>query len=109
MDEPAILPPQPVVVKDERRRSIFISSQSRRSGEFREREWERERERDIELMPPPSSHKKNTLAPMDVDQSDPNEPTYCICHQVCFIIIFLKRGLFYNIYQFFKFINYSFL
>ena len=67
-----------------------------------------ERERDIELMPPPSSHKKNTLAPMDVDQSDPNEPTYCICHQVCFIIIFLKRGLFYNIYQFFKFINYSF-
>ncbi|XP_078437485.1 PHD finger protein-like protein [Wolffia australiana] len=85
MDEPATLPPQPIVVKDERRRSSLLTPQSRRStAEFREREWDRERDRDLELMPPPGTNKKNALTAMDVDQSDPNEPTYCICHQVSF-------------------------
>ncbi|KAF5473655.1 hypothetical protein F2P56_010254 [Juglans regia] len=51
----------------------------------REREWDRERDRDFELMPPPGSHKKEFSAPVDVDQPiDPNEPTYCVCHQVSF-------------------------
>lgn len=50
------------------------------------RERERDRDRDSELMPPPGSHKKSLPAPTDVDQPiDPNEPTYCICHQVCTI------------------------
>ena len=51
----------------------------------RERERERDRDRDSELMPPPGSHKKKSLpAPTDIDQPiDPNEPTYCICGQVC--------------------------
>ncbi|CAA7399205.1 unnamed protein product [Spirodela intermedia] len=83
LDEPVTLPPLPAVLKDERRRSGLLTPQSRRS-EFRERDWDRERDRDLELMPPPGSHKKNALTAMDVDQSDPNEPTYCVCHQVSF-------------------------
>lgn len=50
---------------------------------------------DFDLMPPPGSNKKTT-APMDVDQTiDPNEPTYCICHQVSLecIAIFLEISL----------------
>jgi inhibitor of growth protein 4 len=39
---------------------------------------------DFDLMPPPGSSKKAGTS-MDVDQTiDPNEPTYCICHQVSF-------------------------
>lgn len=45
--------------------------------DYREREWDRERDRDFELMPIPGSHKKELAAPVDVDQPiDPNEPTY---------------------------------
>ncbi|CAN6464952.1 unnamed protein product [Victoria cruziana] len=77
-----VLPP--VVVKDERKKTYFGTPQTKRL-EFREREWDRERDRDFELMPPPGSHKRNVPAPVDVDQPiDPNEPTYCICHQVSF-------------------------
>ncbi|CAA6662792.1 unnamed protein product [Spirodela intermedia] len=61
LDEPVTLPPLPAVLKDERRRSGLLTPQSRRSD-----------------------HKKNALTAMDVDQSDPNEPTYCVCHQVSF-------------------------
>ncbi|XP_049932432.1 PHD finger protein ING2 isoform X2 [Nymphaea colorata] len=81
-DEPTVLPP--VVVKDERRKTYFGTPQTKRL-EFREREWDRERDRDFELMPPPGSHKRTVPAPVDVDQPiDPNEPTYCVCHQVSF-------------------------
>eukprot|EP00262_Sarcandra_glabra_P012773 TRINITY_DN3364_c0_g1_i1.p1 TRINITY_DN3364_c0_g1~~TRINITY_DN3364_c0_g1_i1.p1 ORF type:complete len:259 (+),score=46.77 TRINITY_DN3364_c0_g1_i1:139-915(+) len=83
-DEPAILPPLPVVMKEEKRKSYFGTPQPKRL-EFRERDWDRERDRDFELMPPPGSHKKFFPAPVDVDQPiDPNEPTYCVCHQVSF-------------------------
>ncbi|XP_077220521.1 PHD finger protein-like protein [Tasmannia lanceolata] len=84
-DEPAILPPLPIVPKEEKRKLYFGTPQSKRL-EFRvERDWDRERDRDFELMPPPGSHKKSVPEPVDVDQPiDPNEPTYCICHQVSF-------------------------
>ena len=58
-----------IKLNSERPRSIFISSQGTGTGKFRELEWER----DLELMSPPSSNKKNTLASMDADQSNPNE------------------------------------
>ncbi|KAL9259783.1 PHD finger protein ING2-like protein [Drosera capensis] len=78
-DEPAILPPMPIVPKIEKRKIIYGTPQSRRF-EYRDRDWDRERDKDSELMPPPGSHKKD-----DIDQPiDPNEPTYCICHQVSF-------------------------
>ncbi|PIA54031.1 hypothetical protein AQUCO_00900538v1 [Aquilegia coerulea] len=81
-DEPAILPPLPLLPKDEKKRSYFGASQSKRF-DYRERDWDRDR--DFELMPPPGSHKKSVPAPVDVDQPiDPNEPTYCVCHQVSF-------------------------
>ncbi|XP_008787440.1 PHD finger protein ING2 isoform X1 [Phoenix dactylifera] len=81
-DEPAILPPQPIVARDEKRKGGYITPQSKR---LKEKDWERERDMDLELMPPPGSHKKNIPASVDVDQPiDPNEPTYCICHQVSF-------------------------
>ncbi|KAL5154518.1 PHD finger protein ING2 [Glycine soja] len=83
-DEPAILPPLPIVPKAEKRKPIYITPQSKRI-DYRERDWDRERDRDFELMPPPGSHKKEYATPMDVDQPiDPNEPTYCVCHQVSF-------------------------
>ncbi|KAH7666287.1 ING family protein [Dioscorea alata] len=79
-DEPATLPPLPI--KDEKRRSGHYTPQVKR---LREREWERERDVDIELMPPPGSHKKSLPVSVDADQPiDPNEPTYCVCHQVSF-------------------------
>lgn len=79
-DEPAILPPLPVVTRDEKRKAGYLTPQSKR---FRERDWERDM--DLELMPPPGSHKKFIPASVDVDQPiDPNEPTYCVCHQVSF-------------------------
>ncbi|PNX71466.1 PHD finger protein ing2-like [Trifolium pratense] len=79
-DEPAILPPLPIVPKPEKRRHAYGTPQSKRL-DYRERDWDR----DFELMPPPGSHKKDYLTPMDIDQPiDPNEPTYCVCHQVSF-------------------------
>ena len=81
-DEPAILPPLPIIPKIEKRKSIYVTPQSKRL-DFRDRECDRERDRDFELMPPPGSHRKDFTAAMDVDQPiDPNEPTYCVCHQV---------------------------
>lgn len=77
-DEPAILPPLPIVPKPEKRRHAYGTPQSKRL-DYRERDWDR----DFELMPPPGSHKKDYMIPMDIDQPiDPNEPTYCVCHQV---------------------------
>lgn len=79
-DEPAILPPLPIIPKVEKRRPIYGTPQSKRN-DFRDRDWDRDR--DFELMPPPGSHKRDVMASMDVDQPiDPNEPTYCVCHQV---------------------------
>ncbi|KAJ0981706.1 hypothetical protein J5N97_009961 [Dioscorea zingiberensis] len=81
-DEPATLPPLPIVSRDEKRRPGYYTPQAKR---FREREWERDRDADLELMPPPGSHKKSLPASVDIDQPiDPNEPTYCVCHQVSF-------------------------
>ncbi|KAL5708664.1 PHD finger protein ing2 [Ranunculus cassubicifolius] len=80
-DEPAILPPLPLLPKDEKKKS-YPPSYSKKF-DYRDRDWDRDR--DFELMPPPGSLKKNVPAPVDVDQPiDPNEPTYCVCHQVSF-------------------------
>ncbi|KAG6738443.1 hypothetical protein POTOM_058062 [Populus tomentosa] len=84
-DEPAILPPLPLIVpKIEKRRNLYGTPQSKRI-DFRDRDWDRERDRDFELMPPPGSHKKDFTVPVEAEQPiDPNEPTYCVCHQVSF-------------------------
>ncbi|KAK3013283.1 hypothetical protein RJ639_008191 [Escallonia herrerae] len=83
-DEPAILPPLPLVPKNEKRKSLYGTPQSKRL-DYRDRDWDRERDRDFELMPPPGSFKKDFAAPVDNDQPiDPNEPIYCVCHQVSF-------------------------
>ncbi|XP_065633161.1 PHD finger protein ING2 [Quercus suber] len=83
-DEPAILPPLPIVPKSDKRKPFYGTPQPKRL-DYSNREWDRERDRDFELMPPPGSHKKEFAAPMDVEQPiDPNEPTYCVCHQVSF-------------------------
>lgn len=88
-DEPAILPPLPIVPKSEKRKSIYGTPQSKRL-DYRDRDWDRERDRDFELMPPPGSHKKEFAAPIDADQPiDPNEPTYCVCHQVLTLVLHL--------------------
>jgi hypothetical protein len=82
-DEPAILPPLPIVPKPEKRRYAYGTPQSKRL-DYRERDWDR----DFELMPPPGSHKKDYVTPMDIDQPiDPNEPTYCVCHQVLIYVV----------------------
>ncbi|KAK7281101.1 hypothetical protein RIF29_08797 [Crotalaria pallida] len=84
-DEPAILPPLPIVPKTEKRsRPLYGTPQSKRI-DYRDRDWDRERDRDFELMPPPGSQKKEYAIPVNVDQPiDPNEPTYCVCNQVSF-------------------------
>lgn len=58
-------------------------------------------------MPPPGSHRKDFATSLDVDQPiDPNEPTYCVCHQVwtsdplVFLYLFnsfIKYPLYFNI------------
>lgn len=81
-DEPAILPPLPIIPKIEKRKALYVTTQPKRL-DFRDRDWDRERDRDFELMPPPGSQKREFTIPMDIDQPiDPNEPTYCVCHQV---------------------------
>uniref|UniRef100_A0A0D3FP24 Inhibitor of growth protein N-terminal histone-binding domain-containing protein n=1 Tax=Oryza barthii TaxID=65489 RepID=A0A0D3FP24_9ORYZ len=81
-DEPSILPAISAFSRDDKRRPGFSTPQA--TKKFREREWDRERGMDFDLMPPPGGNKKTT-APMDVDQTiDPNEPTYCICHQISY-------------------------
>lgn len=83
-DEPAVLPPLPLVPKNEKRKSIVATPLSRKP-DYNSRDWDRERDRDFELMPPPGSLKKEFAAPVDIDQPiDPNEPTYCVCNQVSF-------------------------
>ncbi|KAK4483908.1 hypothetical protein RD792_011117, partial [Penstemon davidsonii] len=83
-DEPTVLPPLPLVPKIEKRRPIYGTPQSKRI-DYKDRDWDRERDRDYELMPPPSSLKKDFASPVELDQPiDPNEPTYCVCHQVSF-------------------------
>lgn len=83
-DEPAILPPLPIIPKIEKRKALYVTPQPKRL-DFRDRDWDRERDRDFELMPPPGSQKREFTIPMDIDQPiDPNEPTYCVCHQVSF-------------------------
>ncbi|KAG6406500.1 hypothetical protein SASPL_134104 [Salvia splendens] len=57
-DEPAVLPPLPLVPKGEKRKPPFGTPQSKRL-DYKERDWDRERDRDFELMPPPGSLKKN--------------------------------------------------
>lgn len=93
-DEPAVLPPLPLAVpKNEKRKSVFGTPQSRKP-DYNSRDWDRERDRDFELMPPPGSLKKEFAAPVDIDQPiDPNEPTYCVCNQVLVIV-----DLFYSLY-----------
>ncbi|KAK6945289.1 Inhibitor of growth protein, N-terminal histone-binding [Dillenia turbinata] len=84
-DEPAVLPPLPIVPKNEKQRKSFYATPQPRRFDYRDRDWDRERDRDFELMPPPGSHKRDYATPVDVDQPiDPNEPTYCVCHQVSF-------------------------
>ncbi|KAL0436793.1 UNVERIFIED_CONTAM: PHD finger protein ING2 [Sesamum radiatum] len=83
-DEPAVLPPLPLVPKSEKRKLLYITPQSKRI-DYKDRDWDRERDRDFELMPPPGSIKKDFASPVELDQPiDPNEPTYCVCHQVSF-------------------------
>ena len=87
-DEPPILPPMPMGGRDDKRRHGFHTPQA--TKKLREREWERERGMDFDLMPPPGSTKK-AVASMDVDQMiDPNEPTYCICHQVSLKLMYVN-------------------
>ncbi|OMO98955.1 Zinc finger, PHD-type [Corchorus olitorius] len=85
-DEPAILPPLPIVPKIEKQRKYIYGTPQSKRVDYRDRDWDRERDRDFELMPPPGSHKKEFVAaPVEVEQPiDPNEPTYCVCHQVSF-------------------------
>ncbi|KAL6519722.1 PHD finger protein ing2 [Orobanche minor] len=79
-DEPAVLPPLPLVPKSEKRKLLYGTPQSRRP-DYKDREWDR----DFELMPPPGSLRKDFASPIELDQPiDPNEPTYCVCHQVSF-------------------------
>lgn len=81
-DEPAVLPTLPLVPKNEKRRPLYLTSQFKKL-DYRDRDWDRERDRDFELMPPPGSLKREIAPPVDVDQPiDPNEPTYCVCNQV---------------------------
>ncbi|KAK5786347.1 hypothetical protein PVK06_040983 [Gossypium arboreum] len=82
-DEPAILPPLPIVPPKVEKRKFFYGTPQSKRLDYRDRDWDRERDRDFELMPPPGSHKRDFATPLDVDQPiDPNEPTYCVCHQV---------------------------
>lgn len=98
-DEPAILPPLPIVPKSEKRKPVYGTPQPKRF-DYRDRDWDRERDRDFELMPPPGSHKKEFVAPIDAEQPiDPNEPTYCVCHQVL--------NLFYIFNHSFQVLEYS--
>ncbi|KAI3826354.1 hypothetical protein L1987_00401 [Smallanthus sonchifolius] len=82
-DEPAILPPLPLVPKNEKRKLPYLTPQSKKV-DYRDREWDH-RDRDFELMPPPGGFKRDYAAPLEIDQPiDPNEPTYCVCHQVSY-------------------------
>ncbi|CAN8275534.1 unnamed protein product [Cochlearia groenlandica] len=84
-EEPSLLPPLLIVPKQEKRKSFYTTTTHQSKNiEFRDREWDRDR--DFELMPPPGgTHQKAAFASSIDDQPiDPNEPTYCVCHQVSF-------------------------
>ncbi|MFS7989688.1 putative chromatin regulator PHD family [Helianthus anomalus] len=82
-DEPAILPPLPLVPKNEKRKLPYITPYSKKV-DYRDREWDH-RDRDFELMPPPGGFKRDYATPLEIEQPiDPNEPTYCVCHQVSY-------------------------
>ncbi|XP_076890760.1 PHD finger protein ING2-like isoform X4 [Bidens hawaiensis] len=75
-DEPAILPPLPLVPKIEKRKLPYFTPQSKKHDY---------KDRDFELMPPPGGFKQDYATPLEIDQTiDPNEPTYCVCHQVSY-------------------------
>ena len=57
-DEPAILPQLPIVPKNEKRKHCYGTPQPKRV-DYRDRDWDRERDKDFELMSPPGSHKKD--------------------------------------------------
>ncbi|KAL7116909.1 hypothetical protein ACP275_03G035900 [Erythranthe tilingii] len=76
-DESPVLPPLPLVPKIEKRKPIYGTPQPKRL-DLKDRDWDR----DFALMPPPGNLKKEFASP---DQPiDPNEPIYCVCHQVSF-------------------------
>ncbi|XP_047263828.1 uncharacterized protein LOC107858361 [Capsicum annuum] len=84
-DEPPILPPLPLVLKNEKRKAPYVTPQSKKF-EYRDWDCDRECDRDYDLMHPPGSHKKDFAAPVDVEQPiDSNEPTYCVCNQAKFL------------------------
>ncbi|KAM3286404.1 hypothetical protein P3S67_025203 [Capsicum chacoense] len=81
-DEPPILPPLPLVLKNEKRKAPYVTPQSKKF-EYRDWDCDRECDRDYDLMHPLGSHKKDFASPVDVEQPiDSNEPTYCVCNQV---------------------------
>lgn len=83
-DEPIVLPPLPLVPKIEKRKPPFGTPQFKRP-DYKDRDWDRERDRDFDLMPPPGTLRKEFASSVELDQPiDPNEPTYCVCHQVSF-------------------------
>lgn len=86
-DEPSVLPPLPIVPKQEKRKSFYGTPQPKKI-DYRDREWDRDR--DFELMPPPGGHRKD-FTPIDEQPIDPNEPTYCVCHQVVNIYKLCKK------------------
>lgn len=94
-EEPAVLLPLPLIPKNEKRKITFGTPQSSRRPDYRD--WDRERDRDFELMPPPGSHRKDFAAHADVDQPiDPDEPTYCVCHQV--LTFLLQATVYFRTY-----------
>lgn len=89
-----MLPPLPLVPKSEKRKSHVYGTPQSKRVDYKDRDWDRERDRDFELMPPPGSLKKDFASPIELDQPiDPNEPTYCVCHQVMFLPIFIPNTL----------------
>lgn len=89
-DEPATLPPLPLITKNDKRKFSTGTPQSLKRFDHRDWERDRDRERDVELMPPPGSQKRDFATPLEVDHPiDPDEPTYCVCHQVLSFQIFL--------------------
>lgn len=88
-----MLPPLPLVPKIEKRKPPFGTPQFKRP-DYKDRDWDRERDRDFDLMPPPGTLRKEFASSVELDQPiDPNEPTYCVCHQVLASVdfYFLKR------------------
>ena len=56
-DEPAILPQLPIVPKNEKRKHCYGTPQPKRV-DYRDRDWDQERDRDFELMSPSRESEK---------------------------------------------------